>query len=365
LLDLPDFPWDRLAPYADRAREHPDGIVDLSVGTPVDPTPAVVQAALTAASDAPGYPLTVGTPALREAAARWLSRAVGVQVDPAQVIPSIGSKELVALLPSLLRLGPGRRVLFPGLAYPTYDVGARLAGCEPVPVAMSDGLVDVDALDPRHAGLLWVNYPANPHGRMAPSSHFAEVVAWGREHEVLVVSDECYLEFGWDAPSVSALACGADGVLTVHSLSKRSNLAGYRAGFVAGDRSVVARLLEVRKHAGLMTPAPVQAAMVAALDDDAHVREQRERYSRRRILLRSALEAAGWRIDHSEGGLYLWATHPDHADCWAAVTALAALGILVAPGDFYGAAGATHVRIALTATDERVQAAVARLEGEL
>ena len=363
MLALPDFPWDRLIPYAATARAHRDGIVDLSVGTPVDPTPAVVQQALAAASDAPGYPLTVGTAALREAAAAWLGRVTGVAVDPAQVLPSIGSKGLVALLPTLLGLGPGQRVLFPGLAYPTYDVGARLAGCEPVPVAMADGLIDVEALDPADAGLLWINYPANPHGRVAPREHLDAVVAWGRAHGVLVVSDECYLEFGWDTAAPSALVAGSTGVLTVHSLSKRSNLAGYRAGFVAGDASVVARLLEVRKHAGLIVPAPVQAAMVAALADDAHVQDQRERYARRRSTLRAALEQAGWIIEHSQGGLYLWATHPEHPDCWAAVTALADLGILAAPGDFYGVAGARHVRIALTATDERIDAAAARLKG--
>lgn len=363
MLTLPDFPWDRLARHAERARAHPDGIVDLSVGTPVDPTPDVVQRALSSAADSPGYPLTAGTVAMREAAARWLARRAGVQVDASQVLPSIGSKELVALLPSLLGLGAGQRVLFPGLAYPTYDVGARLAGCEPVAVAMIDGLVDVDALDARDAELLWINYPANPHGRVAPPEHLAQLVAWGRAHGVLLVSDECYLEFGWDAPATSALAHGSQGVLAVHSLSKRSNLAGYRAGFVAGDAVVVKRLLEVRKHAGLIVPAPVQSAMAAALDDDAHVADQRARYSHRRALLRRALELAGWRIDHSEGGLYLWATHPAYPECWSAVTALADQGILVAPGDFYGAEGAAHVRVALTVTDERVGAAVARLEG--
>jgi succinyldiaminopimelate transaminase len=363
MLALPDFPWDRLAPFGEQARAHPGGIVDLSVGTPVDPTPQVVRDALTGASDAPGYPLTAGSTALKEAAARWLQRRAEVTLDPAQVVPSIGSKEIVALLPSLLGLGPGKRVLFPGLAYPTYDVGARLAGCEPVPVAVVDGLIDVDALDARDAGLLWINYPANPHGRVAPPQHLAQVVAWGRQHGVLVVSDECYLELGWETRASSALAHGIDGVLAVHSLSKRSNLAGYRAGLVSGDAAVVARLLEVRKHAGLITPAPVQAAMIAALDDDAHVDAQRERYATRRTMLRAALEGAGWRIDHSEGGLYLWATHPDHDDCWAAVTALASRGILVAPGDFYGVAGTRHVRIALTATDERMRSAVERLEG--
>lgn len=356
---LPVFPWDRLTPYAERARAHPDGLVDLSVGTPVDPTPEVVRQALRDAADAPGYPYTAGTAAVREAAAGWLARRLGVEVDAANVLPTIGSKELVSSLPATL--GLRGRVLFPDLAYPTYDIGARLADCSSEPVPTRDGLVDIDALDPADAALLWVNYPANPHGRVAPPEHLADVVAWGRAHGVLVASDECYAEFGWTAPVTSALATGSDGVLAVHSLSKRSNLAGYRAGFVAGDAAVVARLLDVRRHAGLIVPAPVQAAMAAALDDDAHVDAQRERYAERRGLLSKALANAGWRIDHSEGGLYLWATHPDH-DCWSAVAYLADLGILVAPGEFYGAAGARHVRLALTATTQQVADAAHRLE---
>ncbi|HEV2889530.1 MAG TPA: succinyldiaminopimelate transaminase [Frankiaceae bacterium] len=359
---LPEFPWDRLTPYAERARAHPGGLVDLSVGTPVDPTPRVVQDALRAASDAPGYPLTAGTPALREAAAAWLSRRLGV-ADAGTVLPTIGSKELVASLPSAL--GLRGRVLFPDLAYPTYDIGARLAGCEPVPVPTRDGLLDLaalDALDATDAALLWVNHPANPHGAVAPPEHLAAVVAWARAHGVLVASDECYAEYGWTSPVTSALAHGTDGVLAVHSLSKRSNLAGYRAGFVAGDPAVVAALLEVRRHAGLIVPAPVQAAMVAALGDDAHVEEQRERYAERRALLAEALADTGWRVDHSDGGLYLWASNPDVGDCWAAVGWLAERGVLVAPGAFYGAAGASHVRIALTATTPEVADAARRLE---
>ena len=355
---LPEFPWDRLTPYAARAREHPDGLVDLSVGTPVDPTPPLVQDALREAADAPGYPLTAGTPALREAAAAWLSRRLGVS-DPGTVLPTIGSKELVSSLPSTL--GLRGRVLFPDLAYPTYDIGARLAGCEPVPVPTRDGLVDLDALDATDAALLWVNYPANPHGAVAPAEHLAAAVAWGRANGVLVASDECYAEYGWTSPVTSALAYGPSGVLAVHSLSKRSNLAGYRAGFVAGDPDVVAALLEVRRHAGLIVPAPVQHAMAVALGDDAHVEEQRERYAERRALLSKALGNAGWRVDHSDGGLYLWAAHDDH-DCWSAVAAFAERGVLVAPGEFYGAAGARHVRIALTATTQQVADAARRLE---
>lgn len=358
-VGLPDFPWDSLAPYLARAAEHPDGVVDLSVGTPVDPTPEVVRNALAAASDAPGYPTTHGTPDLRAAVVGWLARRFGITtVEPRAVLPTIGSKELVAWLPTLLGVAEGSAVVFPELAYPTYDVGARLAGAEPV---AADSLT---ALGPRRVGLVWVNSPANPHGRVLPARHLAKVVAWARERGAVLASDECYLEFGWDAHPVSVLhpdvnGGSLDSILAVNSLSKRSNLAGYRAGFVAGDPALVGRLLEVRKHAGMIVPTPVQAAMVAALDDDAHVDAQRNRYLRRRSMLRPALAAAGFRIDHSEASLYLWATRDE--SCWETMAWLAERGILAAPGEFYGKRGASHVRVALTASDRSVEAAVHRL----
>ena len=356
---LPEFPWDTLSASAERARAHPHGIVDLSVGTPVDPTPALVQSALRAAADAPGYPQTYGTPALREAVAGWFARRRGVPgLDPAAVMPTVGSKELVAFLPMLLGLGPGDVVVHPEIAYPTYDVGARLAGATPVP---SDGLT---ALGPQRVRLVWLNSPSNPTGRVLPAAHLRKVVDWARERGAVVASDECYAELGWDEEPVSILhpdVCGGshEGLLAVYSLSKQSNLAGYRAAFVAGDPALVRELVAVRKHAGMMVPAPVQAAMVAALGDDLHVREQKARYAERRTRLRDAFRSAGWRVDHSQAGLYLWATRGE--DCWESVRHLAGLGILVAPGSFYGVAGGQHVRVALTATDERVAAAVARL----
>jgi succinyldiaminopimelate transaminase len=331
------------------------------VGTPVDPVPAVVRRALADAADSPGYPATAGTPALREAAAGWLSRQHGVTVEPSSVLPVIGTKELVAGLPALLGCGPGDRVMHPALAYPTYAMGALLAGAEPV---AADAPV---ALGPAPVRLAWVNSPSNPTGQVLPAGHLAKMVTWAREHGAVLASDECYLSLGWDAQPVSVLAPevsggSQDGLLAVHSLSKRSNLAGYRAGFVTGDPALVAELLEIRKHAGMMVPAPVQAAMTAALLDDGHAEEQRERYAARRDRLRPALEAAGWTVTHSEAGLYLWATHPAH-DCWGSVDVLAGAGILVAPGDFYGPAGGQHVRVALTATDERIDATVSRLAG--
>jgi len=318
-----------------------------------------VQQALQTAADAPGYPLTAGTPALRASIAGWLATRHGVVgLDPADVLPTVGSKELVALLPTLLGLGPGDRVVHPKLAYPTYDIGARIAGAIPVP---ADGLA---ALGPAPVRLVWVNSPANPTGQVLPAAHLRKVVDWARERGAVVASDECYLDLGWDEQPVSILhpdVCGDThaGLLAVHSLSKRSNLAGYRAGFVAGDSELVRRLLAVRRHAGLIVAAPVQAAMTAAYADEAHVAEQRQRYAGRRDTLLAALRAYGLRVDHSTAGLYLWATAEE--DCWVTVARLAELGVLVAPGEFYGAGGRRHVRAALTATDERIAAAADRL----
>ncbi|GHJ35781.1 succinyldiaminopimelate transaminase [Streptomyces sp. TS71-3] len=356
---LPDFPWDRLEPHKKAAAAHPGGIVDLSIGTPVDPVPDVIQKALAGAADSPGYPTVWGTPGLRDAISGWCGRRLGAEnVGHRGVLPVVGSKELVAWLPTQLGLGPGDRVAHPRLAYPTYEVGARLARAEPV------GYADPTTLDPAGLRLLWLNSPSNPTGQVLAKDELARIVAWAREHGVLVFSDECYLELGWEADPVSVLhpdVCGGshEGLVAVHSLSKRSNLAGYRAAFLAGDEAVLGELLEVRKHGGMMTPAPTQAAVIAALGDDEHVRVQRERYVARREAMRDALLKQGFRIEHSEAGLYLWATRDE--TCWETVAGLAELGILVAPGDFYGPAGERFVRVALTATDERIEAAVARL----
>jgi len=358
---LPVFPWDRLEPYKATAAAHADGIVDLSVGTPVDPVPDVVREALAAASDSPGYPLTYGTAALREAVAGYLRRWHGVSgADPRHVLPLIGSKELVGWLPTLLDLREGDQVGYPQLAYPTYEIGALIARAEPV--AYDD---PVTGLDPARTRMLWLNSPSNPTGRVLPAAELRRIVGWAREHGILVVADECYIELGWEGPQpVSVLhpdVCGDshDGLIAVHSLSKRSNFAGYRGAFLAGDPAVVAELLGIRKHAGMIVPQPVQAAMVAALGDRAHAVEQKERYARRRGALRTAFEGAGFRIEHSEASLYLWATRGE--DCWETVADLSKQGILVAPGEFYGPAGSRFVRIAFTATDERVAAAVSRL----
>lgn len=370
------YPWDTLTDVTATARAHPDGIVDLSIGTPVDPTPQVVRDALAAAADAPGYPATWGTPALREAVAAWFARRRGVpDVDPAGVLPTIGSKELVGLLPSLLRLGPGDVVVHPRIAYPTYDVGARLAGSTPLPAD------DVDEWAGRSdVRLVWVNSPSNPTGAVADVDHLRRVVEEARAVGAVVVSDECYAELPWaerwTAPdgrsAVPSLldprvsGGSTDGLLVAYSLSKQSNVAGYRAAFVAGDPALVADLLATRKHLGMIVPAPVQSAMTAALSDDAHVEDQRAVYGRRRAALLPALGAAGFAVDHSEAGLYLWVRPLDEVGgprptSRELAARFATLGILVGPGEFYGDAGRGHVRVALTATDDSVAKAVVRL----
>ena len=382
-LALPDFPWDSLAPVKERARAfcapegdpRGSGLVDLSVGTPVDPTPAVVQEALRSAADAPGYPQTYGTPDLREAVADWFGRRRGApDVDPDGVMPTIGSKELVAWLPTLLGITKGQTVAFPTVAYPTYDVGARIAGATPFAADATTAFGPVTAASaPR---LLWLNSPSNPTGKVLGVAHLRKVVRWARERGVIVASDECYAELDWrtkeergesyaELPTTPSIldprVCEGshEGLLAVCSTSKQSNLAGYRAAFVAGDVALVRRILEVRKHAGMIVPWPVQVALAAAVRDDAHVAEQKARYAARRAVLKPAVEAFGLRVDESSAGLYLWSTAGEPAA--ATLDRLAERGILAAPGTFYGAAGAEHVRIALTASDEQISQAAARL----
>ncbi|MGA1837890.1 succinyldiaminopimelate transaminase [Herbiconiux sp. 11R-BC] len=366
LGELPDYPWDQMAPFAVRARAHPGGIVDLSIGSPVDPTPGPVREALAEATDAHSYPLTVGTPGLRSAIVAWFARRRGVGgLSEENVLPTIGSKEFVAWLPFMLGLGEGDVVVHPEAAYPTYEMGARIAGADAL-------AADDPASWPDNTRLVWVNSPGNPDGRVLDHVQLRRAVERARELGAVIAGDECYAELGWDGrwasePVPSILdhrVTGGDltGVLAAYSLSKQSNLAGYRAAFAAGDPALIARLVTVRKHAGMIVPAPVQAAMVAALGDDEHVAAQKALYAARRAALRPALERAGLRIDRSEAGLYLWAT--EGRDAWETIAALADRGILAGPGPFYGDHFPQHVRFSLTASDERIDAAVARLDAD-
>ena len=350
---LPDFPWDALAPYGEKARSHPAGIIDLSVGTPVDPTPEFIQAALREASNSPSYPVTAGTPELREAIRSWAISRLGATGD-FDVLPLIGSKELVAWLPTILE---STKVLIPEIAYPTYHVGALIAQAESVAVS-------IDAQSWPSADLAWMNSPSNPTGRVHSEEEIKACIDWSRTNNATLISDECYLEFDHTAHSTSIMALtGGDNrnILSVHSLSKRSSMAGYRAAFLIGDSLLIAKIRELRKHAGMMVALPVQKAMTVALADDNHVAEQRARYNARRDALRPALEACGFRVEFSNAGLYIWCTRDE--DAWTSVDWLAERGILTTPGSFYGEKGKNHIRIAMTVTDAQISDAVSRLKG--
>jgi succinyldiaminopimelate transaminase len=349
---LPDFPWDALAPYGDIARSHPQGIIDLSQGTPVDATPDFIQQAFRDASNSPSYPVTAGTPELRAAIKKWATERLGATGD-FDVLPLIGSKELVAWLPTIVE---SKRVLIPEIAYPTYHVGAVLAGAESI-------TVEIDAKSWPSADLAWLNSPSNPTGRVHSDAEIKACIEWSRTNNAVLVSDECYLEFAQTAEHVSVLShTGGDNtnILAIHSLSKRSSMAGYRAAFMIGDSQLIARIREIRKHGGMMVPLPVQKAMTVALSDDKHVAEQRARYNARKEMLRPALEAAGFAIEFSNAGLYLWCTRNE--DAWHSVSWLADRGILATPGSFYGSHGAQHIRIAMTATDVQIADAAERIK---
>ncbi len=364
----PPYPHDRLDAFRRLAAVIPGGVVDCSIGNPVDPVPEVALAALAAAAPrATGYPATIGSDDLRAAAARWIGRRFEVEVAADHVLACIGTKEMVASLPRYLHLrDPGRdTVLYPAISYPTYAMGAELAGLRAVPVPLdADWHLDLSRVhdaDAARALLLWTNEPGNPTAAVAPADAVAATVRWARDRGIVLAADECYAEFSGGDP-VTAIASGSDGVLAVHSLSKRSNMAGFRAGFVAGDPDLVRYLGEVRKHAGLMTPAPVQAAAVAALDDDAHVAVQRTRYAERRDLMTAGLARFGLVHDGGPAPFYLWLRSEDQVDDgWELAGRFAEAGTLVAPGALYGAAGADHVRLALTQPLDQLELVLSRL----
>lgn len=348
---LPDFPWDALAPYATKAREFSDGVIDLSQGTPVDATPELIQSALRANSDSPRYPVTAGTKELQDAIRNWAINHLGATGD-FDVLPVIGSKELVAWLPTFLQ---SKSVIYPEVAYPTYLVGALLAQAQPI-------AVQVDAATWPAGDFAWINSPSNPTGRVHSEEELRAALKWSRDNSATLICDECYIDFG-DTATPTSLLKYTDGdnsnVLVVHSLSKRSSMAGYRGAFLIGDRNLISQIREVRKHAGMMVPLPIQCAMVAALSDETHVQEQRARYNARRSILAPALKAAGFRIDDSAAGLYIWCTRSE--DAWVSVDWLAKIGILATPGIFYGSLGASHIRVAMTATDAQISEAAERI----
>lgn len=360
----PPYPYDLLDELRAVAADRFGSAIDCSIGAPVDPPPASVIEALSTSNAERGYPPSIGTLAYRQAAARWLQRIAGVDVDPGtQIGAAVGTKEFVAGTPHYLRMRTPERdtVLYPEVAYPSYAQGAIFAGCRPIAVPVDDQWrIDLDAIDPADAAralCLWVNTPGNPAGGL---DDLEAVAAWGRTNDVLVLSDECYIEFTWTGPPRSILQHGIDGVLAVHSLSKRSNLAGGRAGFYAGDTELVHYLREVRKHGGMLVPGPVQAAAVAAFDDQAHVERQREIYRERLEIGLGLMRAAGASVDLPGGGFYLWAEAPE-GDAWALARVLAEqAGVIVAPGEFYGSRR-DHVRFAAVQPTVDLRLAASRL----
>lgn len=358
-LSLPDFPWDSLQPYKQMASAHPGGLIDASVGSPVDSTPDIAKVALQSASNAPHYPLTSGSEELRSTIASWWVRRRNTpSLTTDHVLPTIGSKEMVGLLPTILGLGPSDTIVIPRIAYPTYAIGAHVVGAK---------IVEEDEPEkwPTGSQLIWLNTPSNPTGEVLSRDYLSRAVARAREIGAVLVSDECYAEMPWEVDTVPSLLDrqvtkgDLSGLLALYSTSKQSNLAGYRAAVMAGDESLVAEILLARKHLGLIPPTPIQAALGAVLGDDEHVAAQRERYRARRAVLLPALKDAGFTIDRSEAGLYFWATRGE--DCFDTVDWFARRGILVAPGAFYGEAGNRHVRVALTITDEQAEEAATRL----
>lgn len=373
MLDLPQYPWRLLAPYKQSASKHPDGMVDLSIGAPVDPTPQVIQTALQAATNWPGYPGSSGTDQLRTAIAEWYSRrreVPGLTKD--HVAATVGSKEFIAWLPVLMGLGPDDVIVYPTIAYPTYDIGAKIVGATSV---TADSLAELDATTRAKVKLVWVNSPANPTGIVQDVQTLATIVQEARTIGAVVASDECYAELGWgrweDTPIPSILHPDVTGgdlrdLLSVYSLSKQSNMAGYRAAFVAGDEQRIAALINLRSHTGMVVPGPIQHAMIAALADEHHVIDQKDRYRKRREHLMAAIATARLTVEHSEAGLYLWirdprVSNPSADDSWELVSRFAEAGILVGPGVFYSAAGNGYIRASITASNDAIEQAATRL----
>ena len=354
----PPYPYDRLDELKASGERHPGGLVDCSIGTPIDPPPASVVAALSTSETERSYPPSIGTEAFREQVAAWSHTRFGVRIDPgSEVAAAVGTKEFVAGLPHWMKLrNPSRdTVLYPAVSYPSYEMGATLAGCRAVAVPVNEDwsiqLESISEEDAKRALLMWVNTTGNPAGGLDDLEAVAE---WGRRNDVPVFSDECYCEFTWDGPPRTILSTGSEGVVSVHSLSKRSNLAGLRVGFYSGDADIVNYLREIRKHAGFMVPGPAQAAAVAALSDQDHVENQRTTYLARLERLSKIMARLGVEAPLPRGGFYLWVPAPE-GDAWLFVRRLIEdLGLLASPGEFYGKAGAEYVRIAAVQGDERI-----------
>ena len=363
-FDLPPYPYDRLNELRALAAEKFGAAIDMSIGTPYDAPPPAVVAALSSSNAERGYPPSPGTLDFRTAASTWLDTQFGVSIEPSQIGATMGLKEFVAGLPHLLRLKDPSKdtVLYPAVSYPSYAMGADLAHGRSVAVPVDEHwrlrLDQIDPADIARAIVLWVDSPGNPAGAL---QDLPAVAAWGRANGVPIASDECYIEFTWNGPPKTILQSGVDGVLSVHSLSKRSNLAGVRAGFYTGDPELVRWLTEIRKHTGAMVPGPNQAASVVAFSDQEHVVAQRDLYEARLRAMVELFTSLGIEANMPEGGFYVWAKAPD-GDAWALARRLAEdAGVIVSPGEFYGPPGAGHVRVAVVQPIDAIALAAERL----
>lgn len=361
----PPYPYDRLDALRAAAAASVGTVVDCSIGTPCDAPPREVLEALPKSGAERGYPTSAGSPILRASIAAYLGRRFSVAVSADELAVCMGTKEFVASTAQYLHLRTPSRdtVLYPAVSYPTYAMGATLAGLRAVPVPLDGGRLDLASVAPEdvaRALCLWSNSPSNPTGDL---DDLGAAAAWGRANDVVVLSDECYAEFTWDGAPRTILEHGLDGVLAVHSISKRSNLAGLRCGFYVGDPALVGYLRSVRQHAGCMVPGPVQAAVAVAYADDAHVDVQRERYRRRLFATVEALSAAGFPASMPAGTFYAYVATPEgFADGWAFAEHLAReAGLIVSPSDLYGDQSSSAVRLAVVVDDAYLDQALARL----
>ena len=357
----PPYPYEQLDKFRNLAESLPGGAVDLSIGTPCDSVPEVVKRSITSEmslDSARPYPSSVGSEDFLKAASKWMERCLKVEIPETSIGACIGSKEIVTGLPAVLKLrNPDKdTVLYPAVSYPSYSMGAQLANCRSVAVPVDEewriDLSRIDKKDIERAICLWVNSPGNPAGAIEDLEKIAD---WGKANEVMILSDECYVEFTWGTSPKSVLQSSKEGVLAIHSLSKRSNLAGMRVGFYAGDLELVSYLREVRKHQGFMLSGPAQNAGIAAMNDQAHVDKQKQLYLGRLSKLMNIFDSLGIETAMPEGAFYLWIAAPE-ADEWRLVQELAKnLGMVVTPGEFFGEKGKGYIRVAAVATDDRIE----------
>lgn len=368
LAQMRTYPFVRLTEARDAAAAHGVEVIDFGIGEPREPTPPLIRRALIEAVEAEAistYPTAVGLPELRTAVAGWTERRFGAVLDPdTQIVPTLGSKEAIFHLAQVVARR-GERVAVTSPGYPVYARGAAFAGTKPVELVLRADRgwhPDLDAVDWEHVALLWLNYPNNPTGATATLELYDYAAALARAHGFILASDEAYSEL-WTSggPPVSALQLeDLRNVVVLNTLSKRSSIPGYRAGFAAGDAELVALLKRYRPNVGVAPQSFVQRAAIAAWGDEAHVAEARDRYRAKRDALLPALEAIGLRPVGGDATFFLWLALPEDAggdDEAYALSLLERHGVVVAPGSFFGPGGAGHVRVALVPTLEQCRRA--------